>query len=379
MRRALRLARSGYCPPNPHVGCVIVRQGQIVGEGATERVGGAHAEIVALRAAGEAAREATVFTTLEPCNHQGRTGPCSVALIEAGVARVVYATGDPFPKAAGGADRLRANGIEVEAGLLREQAEEVHRAFLHFARTGRPFVVVKAAATLDGRIALPSGESRWITGLAARREGHRLRAELGAILVGRGTVEADDPHLTARIPGVTDPPVRIVLDASGKLSGDHRVFDAAAPTWRVGRGGAFELRPTPEGEIDLVALVDELGRRGLTGILIEGGGKTTAGFFRAGLVDRIELFLAPKLFGAGPSWIEGALTELVADTPEFSLLRTQRIGQDLQLTYSKGEGVPDERSSPRPRGEVVRRIGGGSQQAPSVAPRHLALEAGEGS
>ena len=335
MLRALDLARSGFCPPNPHVGCVIVRNGEIVGQGATERVGGAHAEIVALRDAGDRARGATAYTTLEPCDHQGRTGPCSLALLAVGVSRVVYAAGDPNPIAAGGAARLRAGGVLVEGGLMRAEAEEVHRAFLHFARTGRPFVVVKAAATLDGRIALPSGESQWITDPAARVEGHRLRAELGAVLVGRGTVEADDPHLTARIPGVTAPPVRLVLDPARRLGDGYRVFDAAAPTWRVGKGSEIDPPRLADGGLDLAALVAELGARGLTGVLIEGGGRTTSGFLRAGLVDRIELFLAPKLFGAGPSWIEGALTESVGEAPGFVVTAVRGVGPDVRITLDR--------------------------------------------
>ncbi|RZL67453.1 MAG: riboflavin biosynthesis protein RibD, partial [Rhodococcus sp. (in: high G+C Gram-positive bacteria)] len=160
---------------------------------------------------------------------------------------------------------------------MRAEAEETHRSFLHFARTGKPFVVVKAATTLDGRIALPNGESQWITGPAARTEGYRLRAELGAVLVGRGTVEADDPHLTARIPGVTDPPVRIVLDPARRLSSSYRVFDSAAPTWRVGMGGEIDPPRLADEGLDLVALLAELGARGLTGLLIEGGGRTIGG------------------------------------------------------------------------------------------------------
>lgn len=338
MQRALKLAQSGFCPPNPHVGCVVVNGDEIVGEGATERVGGAHAEIVALRAAGERAKGATAFVTLEPCNHEGRTGPCSLALIEAGVARVVYAAEDPNPLAAGGAARLRQAGVKVEGGLLRAEAEEIHRVFLHAARAGRPMVVVKAAMTLDGRIALPGGESRWITSPEARLEGHRLRAELGAVLVGRGTIEADDPQLTARIPGVTDPPIRIVLDPWGRLPPSSQVFNEAAPTWRVGRGGEIELPHLPDGSFDLTALMAELNTRGLTGLLVEGGGRTVAGFLRADLVDRLELFVAPKLFGAGPAWIEGSLTEAVAEAPEFEMVAVRKVGPDLWLTLDKKRG-----------------------------------------
>lgn len=335
MQRALKLARSGFCPPNPHVGCVIVNGGEIVGEGATERVGGAHAEVVALDAAGERAQGATVFVSLEPCNHEGRTGPCSQALIAAGVSRVAYAVGDPNPLAAGGAAVLREAGIKVEGGLLREEAEEVHRVFLHASRTGRPMVVAKTAMTLDGRIALPDGGSRWITSPESRVEAHKLRAELGSVLVGRGTIEADDPLLTARIPGVLDPPVRIILDPWGRVSTSVRVFDDSAPTWRVGRGGEIDLPRRPDGTFDLTELVIELGARGLTGLLVEGGGRTIAGFLRAGLVDRLEIFLGAKLFGAGPSWVEGAVTESVEGAPEYSLAAVRKVGPDLWLTLDR--------------------------------------------
>ncbi len=324
MRRALRLARGGYSTPNPHVGCVIVSAGgEIVGEGASEPAGGAHAEIVALRAAGGRARGGTAYVTLEPCDHHGRTGPCSLALIEAGVARAVYAASDPNPAAAGGAARLAAAGVAVEGGLLAGEAEAWHRAFLHWARTGRPLVVVKAGVSLDGRIALPSGESRWITGPAARRAAHGLRAELGAVLVGRGTVEADDPRLTVRLPGVDVRPLRIVLDPSGRLGDDRRVFDGEAPTRRV------------TGGVDLPGLVAELGREGRIGLLVEGGGRTIASFLRAGLADRIELFVAPKVLGAGPSWVEGLQAEALGDVPGFRLLALRRLGTDLRLTYGR--------------------------------------------
>lgn len=328
MRRALRLARSGYATPNPHVGCILVSpDGEIIAEGTTEPPGGAHAEVVALRRARERAKGATAYVTLEPCDHTGRTGPCSLTLIAAGVARVVYAASDPNPLASGGAERLKGAGVHVEAGLLAREAEEVHRAFLHWARTGRPLVVLKAGASLDGRIALPSGESRWITGPTARRAAHRLRAELGAVLVGRATVEADDPLLTVRLPGVDVKPLRIVLDPSARLKertdDRYNVFDASAPTLHV------------TGPVDLERLVADLGRAGHIGLLVEGGGKTIASFLRAGLADRIELFLAPKLLGAGPAWVHDIGLEALNEAPEFVLLRTRRIGPDLHLTYGK--------------------------------------------
>lgn len=339
MARAVALSRNGFPAPNPHVGCVLVRDGQTVGEGWHEFAGGPHAEVNALRQAGDRARGATAFVTLEPCNHTGRTGPCSEALIAAGVARVVVACPDPNPKAAGGVDRLKAAGIDVEVGLLQAEAEAANVQFLHAMRQKRPHVVLKAAMTLDGRIALPSGESQWITSEAARERAHRLRAECGAVLVGRGTVEADDPHLTARVPGVHNPPIRIVLDPKAKLDGTQRVFDGAAPTLHVveiGHGHHQVSVPVgPEG-FDLESLLHALFARQVHGVLVEGGATTIGRFLKAGLWDRLDLFVGPKLFGSGPSWLDVALGETLAEVPQARILSVESVGTDVHLVAVPG-------------------------------------------
>ncbi|HWD38321.1 MAG TPA: bifunctional diaminohydroxyphosphoribosylaminopyrimidine deaminase/5-amino-6-(5-phosphoribosylamino)uracil reductase RibD [Fimbriimonas sp.] len=320
MRRAIRLSRKGFPAPNPHVGCVIVKDGEIVGEGYHDHAGGPHAEIVALRQAGEAAKGADVYVTLEPCNHVGRTGPCSLALIQAEVSRVFVACPDPNPRAQGGADTLRSTGIPVEVGLLEQQAAAENLPFLTAMRLSRPYVVVKSAAGLDGRSALPSGESKWITGEAARRQGRRLRAECGAVLVGYRTVLADDPQLTARIRGAVNQPLRVVLDPHARLSGSENVFDDGARTKRI------------TGMIDLPRILEDLFNEGVTGLLVEGGARTIGHFFQEKLVDRLELFMAPKLLGEGPSWLEGLRIETLGEAPACKIQRVRRIGHDIQVT-----------------------------------------------
>ncbi|MEZ0326406.1 MAG: bifunctional diaminohydroxyphosphoribosylaminopyrimidine deaminase/5-amino-6-(5-phosphoribosylamino)uracil reductase RibD [Fimbriimonas sp.] len=318
MRRAIELSKNGFPAPNPHVGCVIVKGGEVIGEGWHEYAGAAHAEVAALKGIG--ANGAEAYVSLEPCNHQGRTGPCSVALIEAGVKRVVYACSDPNPKAVGGGERLRQAGIQVQSGLLEEEARQANEQFFFALEHKRPIIVLKAACSLDGRIALTNGESKWITGEAARHQAHRLRAELGAVLVGRKTVEQDDPELTARIEGVTNQPTRIVLDPSGKLKGREKVFNQAAPTVHI------------TGAIDLQDLVASLFEQNITGLLVEGGAQTISGFLKANLHDRLELFLAPKILGTGPTWPEGFPLTSLKEAPTWQIIQTQQLGQDLWLT-----------------------------------------------
>jgi len=278
---------------------------------------------MALANAGEAARGADAYVTLEPCNHFGRTPPCSLALIQAGVARVFVAVPDPNPRAAGGAERLRATGIPVEFGLREETARRIAHQFLFSLEEKRPLVVAKAGCGLDGRIALPNGESKWITSEAARRAAHRLRAELGAVLVGYRTVVADDPHLTARVPGIVNPPLRVVVDPRAALTGKEKVFDDAAETLWI-------REPLSPKEI-----VEEISRRGVTGLLVEGGGKTIASFLASGFVDRLELFLAPRVLGDGPSWCNGLKLSSLGETPDFRWARTRRVGSDLQMTLER--------------------------------------------
>jgi diaminohydroxyphosphoribosylaminopyrimidine deaminase/5-amino-6-(5-phosphoribosylamino)uracil reductase len=314
MTRALALAAGvrTSTSPNPWVGALLVTADGTEHEGATEPPGGRHAEIVALDAAGEAARGATVYTTLEPCSHHGRTGPCVDALLAAGVARVVVALEDPDPQVAGrGLASLREAGVEVVTDVLTGDAATLLAPYLKHRRTGRPYVVLKLAATLDGRTAAPDGTSQWITGEAARADAHRLRAESDAVLVGAGTVRADDPSLTVRHVDGPDP-LRVVL---GHAPPDAKVHPA------------LEL----EGELD--AVLDELGGRGVVQALVEGGATVAHAFHRAGLVDRYVVYLAPALFGgddatglfAGP----GAAT--IADLWRGRIVATDRLGDDLRI------------------------------------------------
>jgi len=315
--RAVELSRRGYPAPNPHVGCVLVREGRIVGEGWHEFAGGPHAEAMALAMAGNRAKGADAYVTLEPCNHFGRTPPCSLALVEAGVRRVVIGSPDPNPQASGGADRLLDSAVAVEFDTeFRRMAEPANRRFLFALAHGRPEIVIKAATSLDGRIALPSGESRWITGIEARRRAHQLRAECGAVLVGRRTVEADNPRLTIRDLDVRNQPLRIVLDPRNALDPAANVFDNAAETWHV------------TGPIDLSALMGRLAERGHTGLLVEGGGKTIASFIQARLADRLALFQAPVILGDGPAWVQGLHLPDLATAPRIVVETSEDVGPD---------------------------------------------------
>ena len=365
MARAIELSRMGYPAPNPRVGCVLVRDGKIVGEGFHALAGGSHAEVAALLDAGPKSEQATTYVTLEPCDHVGRTGPCSVALIDAGVCRVIYAVADPNPKAKGGAARLREAGVAVDGGLLESEAAVINERFLTAMRLHRPFVIVKAAITLDGRIALPSGESQWITGESARLAGRWLRKEMGAVLVGPGTVLADDPHLTPDVPGYDwIPPAnfaRVVLDPRLEIPSSARVFDAAAPTLHVvpehgkptrAEGGSSLRLPLENGRFPIPLLLEKLFELGHTGLLVEGGGRTIGSFFQAGCVDAIELFVAPKVLGEGPSWVEAFKIPGLGDAPEFKVKSTERLGDDLHLSLRKAISSPPLAGEdlPRPRG-----------------------------
>jgi diaminohydroxyphosphoribosylaminopyrimidine deaminase / 5-amino-6-(5-phosphoribosylamino)uracil reductase len=360
MQRALELAERGrgLTSPNPLVGAVVVRDGRVVGEGAHLRAGGAHAEVAALAAAGEAARGATLYVTLEPCAHQGRTPPCAPAVARAGIARVVAAVRDPNPLVAGGgADLLRAAGAVVELGLLAAEAERQNRAWLIAVRQRRPHVTLKAAATLDGKLADVHGSSKWITGEAARRHAHRLRAESDAIVVGVTTALRDDPALTVRLP---EPwprePYRVVLDTAARLPAGARVIHAGTPARAlvaVGEGapparvaaleatGARVLRcPTRDGHVDPVALLDRLFALEVRAVLVEGGGQTHAAFVEAGIVDRVALFLAPLLLGGrdATSIVGGAGRDLKAAL-RFAPPVVTRLGDDLLID---AEVLPDD-------------------------------------
>ncbi len=321
MRAALALARRGLGStwPNPAVGCVLVRDGRVVGRGTTAPGGRPHAEAAALAMAGDAARGATAYVTLEPCSHHGQTPPCADALIAAGVVRVVVAGDDPDPRVNGnGLARLRAAGVDVTTGLMTAEADEQQAGFLSRIRTGRPLVTLKLATTLDGRIATAGGESRWITGPQARRAGHALRGRHDAILVGVGTVLADDPDLTCRIPGYRKTPlVRIVVDSTLRTPLSARVVATAqqAPTWIVhGATATAERRAalaiagvrllatdglpaTGNPRVDLAAALHLLGGAGLTRVMVEGGAGVAAALLRAGLADRVAWFHAPAIMG----------------------------------------------------------------------------------
>ncbi|MFE7043757.1 bifunctional diaminohydroxyphosphoribosylaminopyrimidine deaminase/5-amino-6-(5-phosphoribosylamino)uracil reductase RibD [Streptomyces atratus] len=351
MRRATTLAARGLgsTSPNPVVGCVILdAAGRQAGEGFHQRAGGPHAEIHALRAAGERARGGTAYVTLEPCNHTGRTGPCAQALIEAGVARVVYAVGDPNPQATGGADTLRAAGVKAEQGLLAEEAEAGNVAWLTSVRLGRPYVLWKYAATLDGRIAAADATSRWITSPESRADVHRLRAEADAVVVGSGTARADDPQLGVRgIEGAVQP-LRVVVDTGATtVRPGARVLDDTAPTLIAVADGA-DARHLPEGAVlrlpraatgpglDIPALLTALYGRGIRSVLLEGGPTLAGAFVAAGTVDKVVGYLAPVLLGAGPAALADAGISTIADALRLDVTETVRIGPDLRITAVPG-------------------------------------------
>ena len=335
MRRAVGLSAAGgeSTRPNPNVGAVVLDAlGAVAGEARHEAAGGPHAEVLALRAAGERARAGTVVVTLEPCAHTGRTGPCTRALLAAGVARVVYAVADESPQAGGGAEELRAAGVDVESGVLVAEAERANERWLTGVRLQRPFVVWKVAATLDGRVAAEDGTSRWVSSEESRRDAHRLRAESDTIVAGVGTVLADDPHLTVRSRDgslVGDQPLRVVVDSSGRTPGSARVLDDAAPTWVA---TAAELGAGPDGGVDLGALMKELWARERTLVLLEGGPTLAGGFVRAGLVDRVVAYLAPTLLGAGPPVLAGTGIATLADGVALHIDDVRRVGPDVRVT-----------------------------------------------
>jgi diaminohydroxyphosphoribosylaminopyrimidine deaminase/5-amino-6-(5-phosphoribosylamino)uracil reductase len=302
MRRALTASRAvvGVTSPNPPVGCVILdAAGVVVGVGATQSIGRAHAEIVALAEAGDRAAGGTAVVTLEPCPHTGQTGPCTDALIAAGVRRVVYACTDLNPVAAGGANVLRSAGIETEGGLLAEEVvRDVLEPWIFATRAGRPFVTWKYGASLDGRVAAPDGSSRWVTGIEARADAHRLRRECDAILVGIGTVLTDDPRLTARDENdrPTDrQPLRVVLDTTSRTPHEAAVLDDSAPTLVL---NGTDL-PTIDGHLDLQAVLGVLHDRGIVHVLLEGGPTLAMSFLHADLIDRVVAYIAPVLIGGG--------------------------------------------------------------------------------
>jgi diaminohydroxyphosphoribosylaminopyrimidine deaminase/5-amino-6-(5-phosphoribosylamino)uracil reductase len=359
MQAALALARRGLGRvwPNPAVGCVIARDGRVVGRGWTQPGGRPHAETEALVRAGAAAHGATAYVTLEPCCHWGRTPPCADALIIAGVRRVVVACEDPDPRVAGGGlARLRAAGLGVEIGLCAAEAAEINAGFFQRVRLGRPLVTLKLATSLDGRIATASGESRWITGEPARERAHLLRATHDAILAGTGTVIADDPQLTSRLPGLWQhSPVRVALDRQLRIPLTARLVAEAraTPTWMVTLSSADPARQQAlrdagviviaaespadterAGLIDLTMALGLLGDRGITRLLVEGGGRLAAALLRAGLIDRLVWFHAPVLLGgdAVPAIAELGLDAL-AKAPAFERVSSEIVGDDVLTMF----------------------------------------------
>jgi len=347
MRRALALARrgEGLTRPNPPVGAVLVARGKKLGEGFHRFAGGPHAEIVALLDAGKPARGATLYVTLEPCSTWGRTPPCTDAILAAGIARVVVGATDPNPKHAGrGLELLRSRGVAVTADICRAEAEDLIAPFAQHQRTGRPFVTLKLAQTLDGRIADARGASRWITSPGAREFVQALRRRADAILVGGETVRADDPSLWPR-PDDGRCPMRVVVTASGRLPpraqvlGDAHAGCTVVATTPAGARRLARTRtaariltlPAQGGKIDLSALLHKLGDCGVLHVLCEGGGRLAAGLLRAGLVDELQLFLAPKLLGGDATPAIGPAGWLLKNAPALEILDTTRIGPDVLL------------------------------------------------
>jgi diaminohydroxyphosphoribosylaminopyrimidine deaminase/5-amino-6-(5-phosphoribosylamino)uracil reductase len=354
MRRALELAERGWgsVAPNPMVGAVVVRDDEIVGEGWHQGPRGRpHAEVVALREAGARARGATLVCTLEPCDHTGATPPCTRAIVDAGVARVVVAAGDPNPLVDGrGLRALAEAGVEVVQGPLAEEAHRLNAAFERHVTSGLPFVVLKVASSLDGRAAARDGSSRWITGAESRADAHRLRAWADAIVVGSGTALADDPELTARTPRHPDAttPLRVVLSATGRLPATGRLFDDAAPTlvattdlapatrraeWEARGAEVLSLERDCDDGVSVAALVAALGARDVQGVLLEGGPTLAWSAIRDGVVDRVIWYVAPVLVGGtgAPAALGGAGFASIADALRLQLSCVERLGDDLRL------------------------------------------------
>lgn len=364
MARALRLARHGLCTtdPNPRVGCVLVRDGRVVGEGFHARAGEPHAERNALTAAGAAARDSTAYVTLEPCSHTSRTGPCADALIEAGVARVVLAMEDPNAQVSGrGAARLREAGIRVDAGLLENEARALNPGFIRRMETGCPLVRLKLAASLDGRTAMASGESQWITGAAAREDVQRLRARSSVIVIGRGTAVADRPSLTVRpeqwqYPDYPDGevrrPLRVVLDRTLATPADTPLITAEGPVLLLCSEAADEQRRSTleaagaevltlaedQGRLSLPAVLDELGRRECNEVLFECGAELAGDLMRNALVDEVLLYMAPTLLGSSARPLL-ALPEIeeMSQQIRLQLKDVRHLGDDLRLTLAPAD------------------------------------------
>jgi diaminohydroxyphosphoribosylaminopyrimidine deaminase/5-amino-6-(5-phosphoribosylamino)uracil reductase len=366
MARALALAERGRATasPNPLVGCVIVNDGELVGEGYHEHAGGWHAEAAALVEAGPDASGAEAYVTLEPCDHTGRTPPCSQALVDAGVGRVMIALADPHTAAGGGASTLRAAGVEVTFGLGEAEARRQNEVFLHGVWTERPFVVAKSAVSLDGRVAAADGTSQWLTGEATREQAHRLRASADAVVVGSGTVLGDDPRLTCRAADYQGPqPLRVVLDTRGRTSPRARVCDEAAPTLVVVGEAADEEAATAlrssgvevavvaatGDRVELQAVLAELWARDLRSVLVEGGPELVAAVLREGLWDKLVLHLAPLLLGdRGVPLLAGADIPTLSRAPRMALTEVSRADEDAMLELYPAKSPFVEPAAPSP-------------------------------
>ena len=352
MQRALELARNTRVPtsPNPTVGAVIVSNDEVVGEGVTEPPPGRHAEVIALEHAGERARGATLYSTLEPCRHHGRTAPCTDAIINAGITEVHYSVADPDRDGAGGHAKLEAADIRVVAGEGEAEARRINEAFFKHRETGLPFVIAKFAVSLDGRIAAGSGDSRWVSGPTAREWSHRLRTRIDAIICGSETVILDDPLLTARPDGedAEHQPLRVVVDSRGRVPPMARVFTGGAGTlvattegasaaWRASiEAGGAEVAAFPmDGDhLDLETLLRDLGARDIVTALVEGGGVLLGGFFDRSLVDKVHAIIAPVIVGAAdaPGAVAGRGAYRMADALRLSEVSVERLGEDILVT-----------------------------------------------
>lgn len=352
MQRAAALAQTAriHAPPNPWVGCVIVKNGVIVGEGATDRPGGPHAEVAALAQAKEQARGAAVYVTLEPCAHHGRTPPCCEALAQAGVGNVYIALEDPDPKVAGkGCAYLKSKGISVDVGLAAEVVQTILTPYLHHRRHQTPYVVAKAGATIDGRLAAPDGTSQWITTEEARKDAHALRAESQAVLVGVETALKDRPKLTVRDADRLPPeqPLRVVLDSQGKLPASHPLISSktliattqACPektlsAWKS-VGAEVVQFPGTNGRVPLPALLKALAERGVLQLMLEGGGEVLGSFLEAELINQIVLYLGPRVLGEkGLALFGSYAVETIEKAPTLRLEAVCRLGESVKLTYT---------------------------------------------
>lgn len=351
MRIAIDEARKGKgrTHPNPAVGAILVKNGRIIARGHHRKAGTAHAEIVAIEAAGAKAKGADLYTTLEPCDHWGRTGPCSQAILEAGIRRVITGSSDPNPLVNGkGTARLRRHGVEVVTSVLKDEADELNRPFFKFMQTGMPYVTLKAAVTLDGKLATATGDSRWVTAEAARHRVHQLRNEVDAIVVGKGTVEKDDPQLTTRLPsGDGRDPVRVVVDSHLELPVNRKVFnvrggrtivatvedeDCARAKKLAARGVEVWRLKAKGGRVDLRALLRRMAKEGMLHVLVEGGAEVFATMFREKVADELWLFIAPKVVGGGGlSWVGDLGIGQMGKALTANTLAVERYGPDVLL------------------------------------------------